>query len=83
MRLILLPLLFGAAVWAAAASSDSSDEEGAGENTYFNGIKVPPMLELTQDNWEEEYKSSQWLMVKHYRYMQEKNHCRNKTTHRS
>lgn len=37
------------------------------ENTYFNAKKVPPLLELTPDNWDAEMKLSRWLFVKHYR----------------
>lgn len=66
MRLLPLGLLFGAATLSAAASA-SDDENPDQENTYFNGKKVPPMLELTASNFDEQINASQWLMVKHYR----------------
>ncbi|KAK3939811.1 thioredoxin domain-containing protein 5 [Diplogelasinospora grovesii] len=66
MRWLNLSLLFGAASLAAAASSTDAEEDAAVENTYFNQKKVPPMLELTPDNWAKESKASKWLMVKHY-----------------
>jgi protein disulfide-isomerase len=64
MRFLPLTLLFGAVTLAAAASTDESPEQ---ENTYFNAKKVPPMLELTESNWEQEINASKWLLVKHYR----------------
>ncbi|KAK3390196.1 thioredoxin-like protein [Podospora didyma] len=66
MRLSL-SLLFGAAALAAAVStSDEADDEELRENTYFNGQKVPPVLELTPHNWEKETNASKYLMVKHF-----------------
>ncbi|KAK4125551.1 thioredoxin-like protein [Parathielavia appendiculata] len=65
MRLSTWPLLLGAAALVAAESADL-DEDPVRENTYFNGKKVPPMLELTPDNWEKEYNASKYLIVKHY-----------------
>jgi protein disulfide-isomerase len=65
MRLLNLSLLFGAAAWAVAESPEA--DEDVRETTYFNGKKVPPMLELTPHNWEKERKASKYLMVKHYR----------------
>lgn len=44
-----------------------ADDSEAREPTYFNGIKVPPMLELTPDNWEKEIKASKYIIVKHFR----------------
>jgi protein disulfide-isomerase len=66
MRLLNLSLLFGAAA-LAVDSTPFEDEDPVRENTYFNGKKVPPMLELTPENWEKESKASRFLMVKHYR----------------
>ncbi|KAK4157313.1 thioredoxin-like protein [Chaetomidium leptoderma] len=65
MRLLNWSLLFGAAALVVAESLDD-DEDAPRENTYFNGKKVPPMLELTPDNWEKEHAASKYLMVKHY-----------------
>jgi len=70
MRWHNLSFLFGAvslAATAAASPSPDSEDDAPRENTYFNQKKVPPMLELTPDNWEKESKASKWLMVKHYR----------------
>ncbi len=64
MRLFNLSLLFGAAALVAA---DSLDDEEPREATVFNGQTVPPLLELTPDNWEKEHKASKYLLVKHYR----------------
>jgi protein disulfide-isomerase len=65
MRWLDLSLLFGAAAVVVAGVADDDDE--APEPTFFNGKKVPPMLELTPDNWEKEHKASKYLLVKHYR----------------
>jgi protein disulfide-isomerase len=68
MWLLNLSLLFGAAALAVADPSDvDADEDAPREATYFNGKKVPPMLELTPDNWAQESKASKYLLVKHYR----------------
>lgn len=69
MRLFNLTLLFGAAALVVGQSPDLDDdeEEPPREATQFNGKKVPPMLELTPDNWEKEHKASKYLLVKHYR----------------
>jgi protein disulfide-isomerase len=37
------------------------------EPTTFNGVEVPPLLELTPDNYDKELKSSTFVMVKHHR----------------
>ncbi|KAK4660853.1 hypothetical protein QC762_122730 [Podospora pseudocomata] len=59
--------LFGAAALATASppSADTEDDITR-ENTYFNGKKVPPILELTPANYKEELKKSKFLMVKHF-----------------
>jgi protein disulfide-isomerase len=68
MRFLPLTLLLGAARWATAVASEAEVEEDlTRENTYFNAIKVPPLLELTPDNWDAELKVSKLLLVKHYR----------------
>ncbi|KAF3360174.1 hypothetical protein VDGD_00502 [Verticillium dahliae] len=35
-------------------------------NTYFNSVKVPPMLELTPDNFDKEINATKFVVVKHY-----------------
>lgn len=62
--------MFGAAALVAGQSydfDDDDDEEAPREPTVFNGKQVPPMIELTPDNWEKEHKATKYLMVKHYR----------------
>jgi protein disulfide-isomerase len=70
MRLFSLSwsLFLGAAALVNAAGEDDSTEDLTRENTYFDAKKVPPILELTPDNFEKEVKSSKYLLVKHYRY---------------
>jgi hypothetical protein len=57
-------LLWGAAALAVASPEDDKKTKDA---TYFNGKKVPPLLEITQDTWEKERKASRFLLVKHFR----------------
>ncbi|KAL2135749.1 hypothetical protein VTI74DRAFT_7119 [Chaetomium olivicolor] len=64
MRLFNLTLLFGTAALVLAEPPEA--DEDAPQITYFNGKTVPPMLELTPDNWDKEIKASKYLMVKHY-----------------
>lgn len=68
MRLSLLSLLFGAATVAVATESlnTATEEDPNKENTYFNQIKVPPILELTPDNYAKAIKASKWLLVKNF-----------------
>ncbi len=68
MRLSSLAVLVGAATWRAAAADDTDSSDPTRENTYFNGKKVPPLLELTPQNFDKESKASKWMMVKHFRY---------------
>ncbi|KAL7628011.1 hypothetical protein AAE478_002207 [Parahypoxylon ruwenzoriense] len=67
MRLASLALLLSAAALGTAQAigaetSDSPDRE----NTYFNGKRVPPLLELTADNFDDEVKLSEFLVVKYF-----------------
>lgn len=39
------------------------------EPSVFNGKTVPPLLELTPANWEEQAKKNKFMMVKHFRYV--------------
>ncbi|KAK3400393.1 hypothetical protein B0T20DRAFT_183350 [Sordaria brevicollis] len=63
-----LPLFLGAARLAVAASTTTTTEaeDDVAEYTKFNDVSIPPLIELTPDNWEKESKASKWLMVKHY-----------------
>lgn len=62
-------LLLGATARVAAQDDedDYAPEDNSLETTTFDGIKVPPMLELTPDNFETEIKKSKYILVKHYR----------------
>lgn len=66
MRRSLLALVAGATAFVGAQSL-SKDPDTTKENTYFNLLKVPPLLELTPKNWEAELKKTKFLVVKHYR----------------
>ncbi|KAL1858900.1 hypothetical protein Daus18300_009769 [Diaporthe australafricana] len=62
-------LLLGASARVAAEDDFEDDEipeDKSLETTTFDGIKVPPMLELTPDNFETEIKKSKYMLVKHY-----------------
>ena len=61
-------LLFGAAafVWGKEATENEKDPER--ENTYFDGKKVPPILQLTPDDFEKQVNASKYMLIKHYRY---------------
>lgn len=62
-------LLLGAVTHVAA--EEEVDEEIPADysldTTQFDGKSVPPLLELTPDNYDTEIKKSKYLMVKHYR----------------
>lgn len=67
MRLSPLALLAGIPVLSRAQSLDP-DAINSKKATTFNGVTVPPLLEITPSNFEEELKKTKLLMVKHYRY---------------
>ncbi|KAI1850166.1 hypothetical protein JX266_004545 [Neoarthrinium moseri] len=67
MRLSSLALLLGAsALGAAQAIGAEKDDDPAKENTYFNGQRVPPVLDLTADTFAKEVKQSKYLVVKYF-----------------
>lgn len=66
--------VLGATAIVGAAAQDEIDKTR--ENTFFNGIKVPPPLDLSPDNFEEASHASKWLMVKHYRCAPHRYHTR-------
>ncbi|ORY65555.1 thioredoxin-like protein [Pseudomassariella vexata] len=67
MRLLSLALFLGASVLGAAQAIGAElQDDPARENTYFNGKKVPPLLELTADNFEKEVKQTKYLVVKYF-----------------
>ncbi|PSR92172.1 thioredoxin-like protein [Coniella lustricola] len=62
-------LLLGAVVHVAGQEEEEEEEIPADysqEYTEFDGKTVPPMLELTPDNFEKEIKGSKYMLVKHY-----------------
>lgn len=70
MRLTPFTLLSGFAAFGLLGSAAAADDEDskAPANTYFDSVAVPPLIDLTPDNWEKEVGKSKWLLVKHYRY---------------
>jgi protein disulfide-isomerase len=69
MRLPSFALLLGAATLGAAQALDAeTGNDPMQENTYFNGKKVPPLLELTELNFDEEIKKTTYTVVKYFRY---------------
>lgn len=70
MRLTSLALLSGLSAFqllGTAAAANDSDDSDAPVNTYFDSLPVPPLLELTPDNFEKEANNTKFLFVKHYR----------------
>lgn len=55
---------------AALVKGQSLDPEAinAKKATVFNDIKVPPLMELTPSNFDEEINKTKFMLVKHYRY---------------
>ncbi|KAF7532222.1 hypothetical protein G7054_g8126 [Neopestalotiopsis clavispora] len=67
MRLTSLALWLGAAALGAAqAIGAEKDTNPKKENTYFDGKKVPPLLELTADSFAEELTKTKYLVVKYF-----------------
>ncbi|KAI1491657.1 thioredoxin-like protein [Biscogniauxia mediterranea] len=67
MRLRSLALwLSAAALGAAQLVGPGADNIQDKENTYFNGKKVPPLLELTPDNFDKEVRSTKYMVVKYF-----------------
>lgn len=63
-------LFLGAVTRIAAEDVEDDDvipEDYSLETTEFDGKKVPPILELTPDNFDKEIKGSKYILVKHYR----------------
>ncbi|KAL6881018.1 thioredoxin protein [Trichoderma novae-zelandiae] len=68
MRLTPFTFLSGLAALGLLASPAlaEDDTEKLPEPTYFDSLVVPPLTELTPDNFEKEASKSKWLFVKHY-----------------
>lgn len=71
MRLRWLALFFGAVTLTIAQGTDADTTDDIDEpevkETYFNGIKVPPLLEITGDSFDKEVKASKFLVVKYFK----------------
>lgn len=70
---LLWGVLLGAVANVTAQNTEEDDEIPADysqETTEFDGKRVPPLLELTPDNFARELKASKYILVKHYRCVQ-------------
>lgn len=65
MRLTSLALWLGASA-LTAAQAIGADKDGA-DHSVFNGKNVPPVMELTADNFDDEVKKTKFMVVKYYR----------------
>ncbi|KAK2059221.1 thioredoxin [Colletotrichum caudatum] len=65
MRLSPLFLFLGSTLLSGvqAAANEEKDEKAS---TYFNSMKVPPILELTPDTFDKEVKTHQFILLKNY-----------------
>lgn len=70
MRFSPLAVLAGLTAFAYA----EEETNPVTDPTTFNGVSVPPLLELSPTTWEEELKKNKFLMVKHFRYLVLLNH---------
>lgn len=68
MRLSPLALFAGAAALVRGQSLDPNTLSSK-KSTVFNGVTVPPPLELTPANFKEEITKTRFLMIKFYRYL--------------
>ncbi|KAM0432765.1 hypothetical protein ACHAPT_004467 [Fusarium lateritium] len=62
MRFSALAVLAGLTAFARAEDSVNP----VTDPTTFNGVSVPPLLELSPETWEQELKKNKFLMVKHF-----------------
>lgn len=62
-------LLLGAITHVAAQDEEEEEipADYSQEYTEFDGKQVPPVLELTPNNYDKEIKASKYMLVKHYR----------------
>lgn len=60
----------GLAAFGLLSSPALADDEAekTPAPTIFDSVEVPPLTELTPDNFEKEASKTKWLLVKHYRY---------------
>ncbi|KAG5955993.1 hypothetical protein E4U58_006804 [Claviceps cyperi] len=67
MKLSVLSLLASALALARAEPlGDEDTDEDVAASTVFNSKTVPPLLELTATNWNDEVNKTKWLLVKNY-----------------
>ncbi|KAI0022331.1 thioredoxin-like protein [Xylariomycetidae sp. FL0641] len=67
MRLRSLGLFLSAAAFGAVQAAGKEKAEGPeNEATVFNGKSVPPLVELTSDNFDKQLKSSKFFVVKFF-----------------
>ncbi|KAH0497078.1 hypothetical protein TgHK011_004412 [Trichoderma gracile] len=64
----LTSLFSGLAAFGLLSSPALAEDEAenAPAPTYFDSVMVPPLTELTPDNFEKEASKTKWLLVKHY-----------------
>lgn len=63
-------LLLAAVAQVVAEDAEDDDiipDDYSLQTTEFDGKKVPPILELTPDNFDKEIKGSKYMLVKLYR----------------
>jgi protein disulfide-isomerase len=66
MRLLSPLLLLGAAAVGRVAAAAAADNDDGPPPTTFNGVEVPPMMELTPENFVDEVESNKYMLIKHY-----------------
>ncbi|KAF4126768.1 protein disulfide-isomerase [Geosmithia morbida] len=64
MRLLPFTFLAGAAALVGAKSAEKDD--ASEKSTVFNGVSVPPLMELSPATFPTELKKHKYLVVKHY-----------------
>jgi protein disulfide-isomerase len=70
MRLLSPLLLLGAAAVGRVAAAAAADNDDGPPPTTFNGVEVPPMMELTPENFVDEIESNKYMLIKHYRWVE-------------
>lgn len=73
-------LLLGAVSRVIAEDVEDEDfipDDYSLQTTEFDGKKVPPIMELTPDNFDKEIKVSKYMLVKLYRYVLRLGHVPN------
>lgn len=68
MKIAFLTLFLGASARGLAqAINAKSQDDLTAKSTYFDGIQVPPLLELTTSNVENEFSQTKYMVVKYGR----------------